>query len=191
MEENLEYFKRLSQLYLFIILKYRGYIEKAETKSVADLPKLITPNDTFIKKMSDDIKSEFASYFYDVDFYAASLQAFNRVKSNIVDFSFPIQFWLKPKDILSLGISDEIGKNTLLCSILIGLGNYSSKVLVSFKNYHTYVFTYYEFNSKLFLMSFNDSIRVFDNNKELFNYIKIDETTSAYEFNNISYFNIA
>ncbi len=188
--EDLSYLGRVNKLYSFIIKKYIDYIEKSETRSIADMPRLITPESEKVAEIVDFIKSKFPSYLYENDFYGASMYALEYLKNNIQDVIMPVQFWLKPDNVIEIGLGEDIDKNVLLCSLLIALGNYSSKVLVVSNNNKKRIFVYYEFNYKFFLIDIKGEIELFDSNKGLFGYAGIDDNSEAYEFNNLSYFKI-
>ena len=188
--EDLDYLSRVNKLYSFIIKKYQDYIESSETRSIADMPRLVTPESERVADVVSFIKSKFPSYLYENDFYGASLQALEYMKNNIKDIVMPVQFWLKPDAVINLGLGEDIDKNVLLCSLLIALGNYSSKVLVVSNDSKKRVFVYYEFNYRFFLIDIKGEIELFDSNKDLFSYVGIDDNSDAYEFNNLSYFKI-
>ncbi len=188
-ERNLN--DKVNQLYLFIINKYKELIESEETKSLSDLPEMITPDSKLVNDLSKNIKGKFNFYYYYDNFYAAGRVAFDYVVKDVKNFSLPIQFWLHPDDVINLKIGDIIDKNILLCSLLISLGNYSAKVLVIDRVDYKSVFVYCEFNYRYMLFDIkNNHVEMFNSNTDMFSFIKLDDKTSAYEFNNLSYFDI-
>ncbi len=188
---ELEKERRLNQLYLAIISRYRDVIEAREHVSVAELPSFVTPKDELVIKKADEIKSAFGSYSYDSHFYEASINAFHFVRNNVGEVSMPVQFWLRPEETLSFGVGDIIDKSTLLCSLLIALGNPASKVLVSIKETGRKVLTYYEFSGKAYLLDFASGFRRFGSREALIKSQNINDDTTCYEFNDNMYIEIS
>lgn len=181
---------KLNNIYLAIISRYKDYIEEKESISVAELPTLVTPNNNAVKGKVDEIKRSFEKYDYDKDFYEASLKAFEFVKEKIDSVVLPLQFWLTPEETLVFLVGDAFDKNILLCSLIIGLGNPSSKVMVVMKSDSKRIFVTYEYNAKFYLLDLNDGVREFSNRDEIMNILKEGEEITAYEFNDRTYIDL-
>ena len=182
---------RLNQLYLGIISKYKEYIEEMEHISIAELPSLVTPKKELIVKKAEEIKGEFGSYVYESHFYEASINAFAYVRDSVLETTMPVQFWLTAEDTLRFGIGDVIDRNILLCSLLSALGNPSAKVLVSIKEDIRRVLTYYELNGRAYILDFVSGFRKFESRDALLKSLNLDDESTAYEFNESLYNEIA
>jgi hypothetical protein len=181
---------KLNRIYLAIILRYKEYIEEKESISVAELPTLVTPNNNAVRGKVEEIKHSFEAYDYDKDFYKASIKAFEFVKERIGHVSLPLQFWLTPEETLVFLLGDVFDKNILLCSLLIGLGNPSSKVVVVIKSDNKKIFVTYEYGTKFYLLDLDDGIKEFSNRNEIIDVFREGEDTAAYEFNDRTYIDI-
>ncbi|MGC8568090.1 MAG: hypothetical protein ACP5RP_03055 [Candidatus Micrarchaeia archaeon] len=182
--------EKLNALYLEIINRYKEYIEENEEKTVNEMPGLITPQDKAVVEAATKIKMEFQDYSYEKDFVGASLKALKIIKS-IETVVLPVQFWLYPKDTLNTGIADTLDKHILLCSLLIALGNYSSKVLVNVNNNVHKIATYYEFSGKFYCLDEERNLSEFDSKEQLISYIGATNDSVLYEFNDKSYTDIS
>jgi hypothetical protein len=109
---------RLSQLYLSIISRYKGYIEEKEELAVAELPTLVLPKGELVLRKVNEIKGTFTNYGYDSDFPKAAMKAFEFVRDEIEEIILPLQFWLNPDETAEFRLGDRIDRNILLCSIL-------------------------------------------------------------------------
>src|SRR5271169_6510879 len=107
---------KLSQVYLAIISRYKDYIEEKEGLSVAELPRLVTPNDPKVKEKVAELKASFLNYDYNGNFREASVRAHDFVKNDITEAILPLQFWLTPEETLTFRLGDAMDKNMLLCS---------------------------------------------------------------------------
>lgn len=187
---RLERLERLAQVYLAIISRYRDYIEEKEGISVAELPTLVTPRSDRVQARADAIKGLFPAYSYDNDFETAALAAFNFVKNEIDDAVLPLQFWLSPEDTLTFMMGDSLDKGILLCSVLIALGNPSSKVFVRIKDGSMESFVYYEHNGSVKLLDLKNGAKEHAGKDSMIKSFDIDDETTAYEFNNQAYADI-
>ncbi|MGC8622642.1 MAG: hypothetical protein ACP5UC_01625 [Candidatus Micrarchaeia archaeon] len=183
--------EKYNRLYLLIIERYKEYIEEKERLSVAELPRLVTPYSPGVAKKAEEIKESFPSYSYNLNFYEASVKAFEFVKSSIEEVVLPLQFWLTPEETLEFEMGDEIDKNILLCSILVALGNPSAKVLMHIKDSVRKTIVYLEFEGKVYVLDFEEGISVFGGYKEMLGHLNIGEESTAYEFNDRTYRDIA
>ncbi len=190
-EEQQEGSEKYNRLYLLIIERYKDYIEEKERLSVAELPTLVTPYNPSVVKKADEIREGFDSYSYDLNFYEAGAKAFDFVKGNIETVVLPLQFWLTPEETLEFGMGDEIDKNILLCSMLIALGNPSAKVLMHIKDGTRKSVVYFEFKDRVHMFDFQEGISTFGSTEEMMKYFNIGEESTAYEFNDRTYKDIA
>lgn len=189
--ESLERELKLNQVYLAIISRYKEYIEEKENISVAELPTLVMPKSEPVVKKSETIKNEFGNYNYKENFYEASVKAFHHIKENIEDIAMPLQFWLTPEETLSFALGDIFDRNVLLASILINLGNPSTKVLVSTREGARKVLTYYEFGGNFYVFDLNNTVKEYKTKDEIIKSLNIDEDTTSYEFNDKMYIDIS
>lgn len=186
-----ERLSRLNRLYLAIISRYKDYIQEKEGLSVAELPTLVTPKDEAVAKKVSEIKNAFGTYEYDRDFHQAGARAFSFVRDEIDNVILPLEFWLSPKDTLAYMMGDVTDKNILLCSMLVGLGNPSAKVLMRIKDESFSAFVYYEFGGRICMFDLDNGTKEFAGKEAMTASLGIDEDTTAYEFNNQTYFDIS
>ncbi len=188
MEEQ-EILKKYNQLYLEMLMRYKDYIESEESVYVAELPKLITPDDAAVINLANKIKSSFSQYSYDRDFYGAARIAYDNIRDNIATISLPLQFWLSPSQTLKCEAGDIFDKATLLCSLLIALGNMSTKVIIAAKEESRSFVVYCEYADSLILFNIDSGITQVKSKQELLDGMNIgkDEELTAYEFNDKMY----
>lgn len=178
--------EKLNRLYLAIISRYRDYIEEHENISLAELPALVTPKNGAVVAKVDEIKSSFERYDYEKNFREAGTAAFEFVRGKVDDIVLPLQFWLAPEETLAFMIGDTLDRCTLLCSMLIALGNPSSKVAVVMKGDSRRIFVHCELDGSVYMFDLGDGIRRFAAKRELIASLNIDKDTTAYEFNDIT-----
>lgn len=180
---------KLNQVYLAVISRYKDTIEEREHLSVAELPSLITPKEEAVLRKAEEIKSVFGIYTYRTNFYEASIEAANFVKNTVDDVVMPVQFWLSPSETMQFGIGDLLDRNTLLCSLLIALGNPSAKVMVVIKNSSRSVLTYYEFEGRAYSLDLSQphGFKAYENRGALIKSLGLGEEDTAYEFNDNTY----
>ncbi|MCL4389178.1 MAG: hypothetical protein M1528_02400 [Candidatus Marsarchaeota archaeon] len=186
-----ERLSRLNKVYLAIISRYKEYIEEKENISVVELPTLITPKNPAVSAKVEELKSSLQEYSYDKDFSAAAKKAFDFVRDNVEDVVLPLQFWLMPEETLAFMMGDSFDKNVLLCSLLVGLGNHSSKVVVVIRGDARQTFVSYEANGKLHIMNLESGIREVESHEALVKQLNIDDDVVAYEFNDRTYVDIS
>jgi hypothetical protein len=190
-DNALEREHRLNQLYLGIISRYKEYIEEMEHISIAELPSLVTPKKELIVKKADEIKNTFEDYSFDIHFYEASINAFAYVRDSVLETTMPVQFWLTAEDTLKFGIGDTIDRNILLCSLLSALGNPSARVLVSIRGDIRKILTYYELNKRVYILDLSSGFHKLGSKEILIKSLNLDEKSTAYEFNEGQYNEIA
>ncbi len=189
-----ELLKKYNALYLEMIMRYREKIEEGERLYMAELPKLVTPSDETVVAAANKIKGEFLSYNFDTDFPEAMRKAYAFVSSSISQVSPPIEFWLRPNQVLGIGAGDVFDQAVLLCSILIGLGNLSAKVVVSVKNETEKDYAVYcEFGGKILAVEIGKGMSELKDKNELLAKIGVfmGSETTVYEFNDKMYDSLA
>jgi hypothetical protein len=183
--------RRLHQLYLAIILRYKAHIEERENLSIAELPSLVTVKSDKVVAKAQEIFAGFGNYDYDRDFRDASARAYEFVKGSISEVVLPVQFWLMPDETLTFLMGDLLDRNILLCALLVRLGNPSAKVFVMSKGSSRESFVYCEFNGKACVFDIGRGMCEFQDKETMMASLGIDDETTAYEFNNQSYADVA
>jgi hypothetical protein len=117
------------KIYERIIERYKDYIEKNEAKNITDLKSLVMPNDDVIQKKKDELIQNIRPYVYDQNFLKAAELAHSFIRE-IRTCNIAIDFWLTPKELMSLKGGDPMDKAVFLCSLLIALENQDSYVIV-------------------------------------------------------------
>ena len=190
MDDEAEMLRKYNNIYLTIITRYKDYIEEHEVLHLTELPKLITPLNKNVASIAEQIRSGFESYNPSTDFYDAAYKALESIKS-IKQITMPIQFWQMPSETISNGAGDEFDRAVVLCSVLIALGNPSTKVAVVTAGEQRSISVYFSNGDKIACMDVSGSIREFASSKELFDYMGAKgEDSSAYEFNDKMYSDI-
>ncbi|MFP3279266.1 MAG: hypothetical protein RXP92_03090 [Candidatus Micrarchaeota archaeon] len=188
--EDIETLKRYNQLYLEIIMRYKDYIEENENLYVAELPKLITPDNESVVGLANKIKSQFPIYNYNENFPDAVKIAYSYVRDNILLVNLPIQFWLKPEEVIRCGAGDIFDKATLLCSIIIALGNVSTKLIIKVEDNEREFVVYSEFNNGIIAVDLERGVKEYKNREELLKAMGVyeeNEEMNVYEFNDKMY----
>lgn len=180
---------QLARVYLAILSRYKDYIEEKESLSVAELPTLVRPDSERVLERAEEIKKNFGMYSYEKDFYSAGKAAFDFTKK-IEDIALQIQFWLTPDDTIALMMGDLLDRNIVLCSLLVALGNPSSKVFVKVKDSLREIFVYCEFTDRLLVFDLNNGVKEFYSREAMLDSFDIKNEVTAYEFNNSTYANI-
>jgi hypothetical protein len=188
MEEE-ELLKKYNALYLEILMRYKDEIEKGETLYVAELPKLITPQDETVLGEVNKIKNAFQAYSFEENFEEAARQAHRYVKESIVTLSPPIQVWLKPSEVVSIGAGDTFDKAVLLCTMLIALGNISTNIITAIKDEKKKYVIYLEFKEKRFAIEIENGMREVKSKEDLLLEMGVHDEgeITAYEFNDKMY----
>ncbi|MHB1830665.1 MAG: hypothetical protein ACYCO0_04710 [Candidatus Micrarchaeaceae archaeon] len=190
MDEN-DSLKAYNSIYLEIIMRYKEQIEDKEELYPADLPKLVTPENDNVVLLAKEIQNSFPVYNYDQNFPEAAALAYAYVKDKIIPISLPVQFWLKPEQTIMYGAGDIFDKAVLLCSLLIAMGNFSSRVVVAAKDTDRTFIVYSEFRNKLIAMDLDNGVKDYGLLDDLLKELKVDNDTTAYEFNDKMYRDIA
>ena len=178
---------KLNEIYLAIISRYKDYIEEKEELSVAELPTLVTPQSDAVVRRAEAIRQELGQYDYQKNFYDAAVLAFEFVRDEIEEVVLPVQFWLSPDETIRFRMGDRIDRCILLCSLLVALGNPSSKVFVLKDEGSRKVYVYFEFNGLFILLDVEDGVKEFKDNAQMLSFFNITEDDTVYEFNNQSY----
>ncbi len=191
--DETELLKKYNSLYLEIIMKYKDYIEEQEGLYVAELPKLVTPSDESVKGLAAIIASKFQDYNYADNFYDAAQLSYEFVRDSITNVTLPIQFWLKPSLTINYAAGDVFDKAVLFCSLLIALGNPSTKIIIVIDENRRSFVVYFEFKEKITAINIEKGISPFQDREELLKSLGVAEKSeaSAYEFNDRMYTDIA
>lgn len=185
-----ERLRKLNAIYLRIINRYGSYIANDESVSVAELPRLVTPKDPAVAKKAKDIMSNFSPYEYSRDFYSAAVMAYDYVRKEIYPIVLPVEFWLEPNETMEFGAGEKLDRYTLLCSLIIALGNPSAKILIVEKSERLEPTLYFEFDGSFYSMNFESDIAKLESREELLKNLGITDDTVAYEFNDKMYIDI-
>ncbi|MGC8676142.1 MAG: hypothetical protein ACP5T3_01315 [Candidatus Micrarchaeia archaeon] len=185
--------RRYNNLYLIILMRYKDYIESEESLSVAELPKLVTPEDPAIAAYADDLKSHFQQYDFESNFEEAASLAHEFVTREITTAVLPLQFWLKPSETMAAKAGDALDKATLLCSTLIALGNITAKIVIVTKGGERKTGVYCEYKGNVIYYNIEGGTLRANSKEELMNRlgVKSGEDVTAYEFNDKMYNDLA
>lgn len=189
MDEDAGMLKKYNNIYLSIIMRYKDYIEEREGLYVAELPKLVTPEDTSVISAASGIMSNFPSYSYERDFLEAARLAHLYVKDKITTLSLPIQFWQKPSETITNAAGDPFDKAVLLCSLLIALGGVTTKIIIKITDGNRDFVVYSEYRGELIVIDLERGVGSAHDRNDLMARLKIgtDTELSAYEFNDKMY----
>jgi hypothetical protein len=190
--EDTELLKKYNQLYLEVILRYKEYIEEKESLYVAELPKLVVPENEDVVNIANRIKNSMPSYNYNDNYYDSARLAYSYVKDEITLANLPIQFWLTPDETIKCGAGDIFDKAVLLCSLLIALGDVSAKIIIKVKDSERDFVVYSEFNNIIIAIDLESGIKEYKNKEELLRAMGIKNAddsgeVTAYEFNDKMY----
>ncbi len=191
--DEIELLKRYNGLYLEIIMKYKEYIEEHEGLYVAELPRLVTPSDESVKGAAALISSKFPGYRYESDFYNAAQLAYEYIRDSIANVTLPVQFWLKPSQVISHAAGDLFDKAALLCSLLIALGNPSAKIVIVIGENRRSFVVYFEFASRVTAIDIEKGVSSHESREALLSSLGIgsEGEATAYEFNDKMHIDIA
>lgn len=192
MEDDIGTVKKYNAIYLSIVMRYKDYIEEKESLYVAELPKLVTPQDSAVLSVASGIVGSFPNYLYERDFLEAARLAHLYVKDKVTPVSLPIQFWQKPSEAIANGAGDLFDRAVLLCSILIALGNVSSKIIITVSDGKRDFLVYCEFRDEIVIVDPDKGVTTAHNREDLMSRLKIrvDPELTAYEFNDKMYTDI-
>lgn len=181
---------KLNELYLAIISRYKEYIEEKEEISVAELPRLVTPRGINVIEKVGEIRSAFDPYVYENNFSQAAKIAYDFVHAKVREINLPLQFWLTPDETIKFMAGERIDISILLCSMLISLGNPSSKVLVLIKDRRRDAYVYFSFSGRYYMINIEKGISSYATHEEMIASLEIKNEETAYEFNDKSYADI-
>lgn len=188
MDEN-DTLKAYNNIYLEIIMRYKEQIEEKESLYLADLPKLVTPNDENVVLLAKEMQSNFPVFNYDENFPEAARLAYEYTRDKITQISLPIQFWLRPAQTIRYSAGDIFDKAVLLCSLLIAMGNVSSRIIVVARETERSFIVYAEFKNRLIVIDLEKGVKEVTSLDAVLKELKVDsdEDTTAYEFNDKMY----
>lgn len=186
--------ERYNKIYLSVIMRYKDSIEENENLYIAELPKLILPQDASVVAVARNITSVFPAYEYENDFRNALKMAYEYVSKEVAAVSLPIQFWQRPNETISNGAGDLFDKAVLLCSIMISLGAIPSKIIIAVKEDGERNFLVYtEYKGKILFVDIEQGVGELESKEGLLKKLNIgkDSEISAYEFNDKMYVDLA
>ena len=191
--DEIELLKKYNGIYVDVIMKYREYIEDQESIYVAELPRLVTPSDDAVAALATTIASKFNEYIYEQNFPDAARLAYEYVRDSVANVTLPIQFWLRPGQTIAHGAGDLFDKATLLCSMIIALGNPSAKIVITVDDSTRRMWVYFEFNGKVTAMDLERGISAFESRDSMLRSLGINDRgdATAYEFNDKMYIDLA
>lgn len=178
-DEPLKKVERILKIYKAIISRYREMIEEKEKKTIPELKMLIQPENPAVLSICNSIKANFRPYIYKEHFLKAAELCHDFVKEEIANEVLPVDFWMRPEEILEIGAADEVDKAIFLCSLLIALENKSAKVLIESAEAKR-AFVIFEFGGDFYLI---DPVRGEIKKGKHEDFAK----SGSYEFNNQEY----
>lgn len=187
-ELEAERYKKRCAIYEKILDRYRELIETNEDKSVSELRSLVQPENEAVKRIRDGILKRFQPYIFERDFEKAAEEAYSYCRDTVVNVALPIEFWMKPEDIVEVGAADEMDKAIFLCSLLISMQNQTAKVVVETSGGLTKSYVSYEIGGEYHLM--NPARGIHDKGRKedvVGRVIGSTKDKTIYEFNNIEY----
>ena len=185
--------RKYNMAYLEAIMRYKDHIEENETLSVAELPKLLVPDNDDVVAVANKIKSTFLTYSYDDNFADAAKAAYDYVSKEITQISMPMQFWFTPDQVIKIGAGDTFDKAMLLCSLLIALGGVSTKIVVVAGDSERKLVVASEYKGKIIAIDIERGIGEYPNKEALYDALGVGkkEDITAYEFNDKMYNDLA
>jgi len=192
-EEGKDFVERRSEVsilqdkirfYELALGRYRQTIERSESKTIADLKALVEPNEETVIKVKDEIVAGMRPYIYDKHF-PITAEAAHKVVREMRTLKNPIDFWLTPKELMSLRGGDPMDKAVFLCSLLIALENPDAYVIVGVDG-GIKVAVGYRFNDEWRLLDTTSRATISGDKEKIIKEWFGDER-QIYEFNNIHY----
>lgn len=218
--DEVEELKAKLAVYKKLVERYSEEISEGEQKTIPELKEMVVPKDATVEQVRRKILVELgfaeqpqkgdkerasqsagvvdlgaSHYRYEKDFLAAAEKAYNACQAfKKIHHDLPVSFWLKPREMLELGVADAFDRAILLCSLLQSLGCENAMVRVldleqGFKH-PTVLFSY---NEKQYLMDAMQECTAFTYHGKLeeifknYTYEGKKALKSAYEFNGNEY----
>ncbi len=154
MQDSFEPRKELQcRLYKFLLEKYSDAINAEEKKTIGEVKSLISPDDLTVQTLLSDLKPE--EYSFPGDYLPTLKKVFEFIASEIqfVESGLGLNFWLSPKEIFSLKVSDDSDLAVLLCSFMSALGDENAFVVASeLEDLSTHSFVITEVEGNFFLL---------------------------------------
>jgi len=141
------------KLYFYLLERYSELINGFERKTIGEIKALVNAEDLTIQSIVLDLKPE--NYDFEKNYLKAAEKAYNFVcrEINFVESGLDLNYWLSPKEILSLRIADAEDLAVFLCSLLHALGDENASVIVSeLEDNFTHAFVFTEFKKKFILL---------------------------------------
>jgi len=141
------------KLYFHLLQRYSEFINGFERKTIGEIKALVNSEDLTVQSLALDFKPE--NYEFEKHYLKAAEEAYNFVcrEINFVESGLDMNYWLSPKEILSLRIADAEDLAVFLCSLLSALGDENASVMVSeLEDNSTHAFVFTEFKKKALLL---------------------------------------
>ncbi|MEW6295531.1 MAG: hypothetical protein AB1467_04530 [Candidatus Diapherotrites archaeon] len=141
------------KLYMHLLQRYSELINGFERKTIGEIKALVNADDLTIQSIALDLKPE--DYEFEKHYLKAAEEAYNFVckEINFVESGLDVNYWLLPKEILSLKIADAEDLAVFLCSLLLALGDdKASVIVVELEDNSTHAFVFTEFKKKAILL---------------------------------------
>lgn len=137
----------------FLLNKYSEIINKSETKTIGEIKALIDVNDLTVQSILEEIRP--IEFDFEKQYFDCAKKAFEFLRKEIdfVETDIDINFWLAPKEVMELKISDDEDFAVFLCTLLAGLGDENVFVVISqMDNLTTHAFVITEIDEKFVLL---------------------------------------
>jgi len=141
------------KFYKYLLEKYTELINETEKKTIGEIKGLVNSDDLTVQSIVSEILPE--NYEFEKQYlkYAEKCYSFLCEKLSYVDPAVNINFWMKPMEIISLGIADDEDIAVMLCSMLFALGDEKAFVVISeLEDMNTHSFVITEVEEKLLLL---------------------------------------
>ncbi len=181
-----ELVRKYNNVYLTIIMRYKEYIEGKESLYVAELPTLITPDDEPVALLAKSLRGSDEAH-------DTIEKAYAYISDNVTTLALPIQFWQKPRETILNAAGDLFDKAVLLCSLMVSMGNVSTKIMIAIKNGRRDFLVYTESEGRIIVIDMEQGVSEASSKEELMKRLGIgsDEGINAYEFNDKMYVQLA
>ncbi len=179
------------KLYKAILEKYARLISENESRTIAEMKKMIDKDDLTIQAIISDFKN--FDFSFEKDYESTAKKVFDFVCSEIecIEPDININFWLSPSEIFSNKVSDNEDLSVFFCSLLYALGDSLVYVLVmELENLEVHSCVSTEINNRFYLYDLC-SKKIIKGEKgevlEKFSFKNSSIRRLLYRFNNIIY----
>lgn len=141
------------RFYKNLLEKYSQTINESEKNTVGEIKNLIDKEDLSVNSILQELKPE--KYSYPENYLETAEKTFQYLLEEIkyVKPEISINFWLKPKEVLEFGVSDDEDFAVLLCTFLCALEDEKAEVVIAeLENLSTHAFVLTQFEDKTLLL---------------------------------------